>query len=64
MSALTIHTIATLLLKLSYLAVGVLLCYLGRDLLLKGVTAQFEGEGESSRVKLRVLTSSPGLVFR
>lgn len=57
------HTIASIVLKLAYLASGLLLAYLGKDLLEKGVRGSFAGEGQVASTRLRLVTSSPGVVF-
>jgi hypothetical protein len=57
------HTIAAVILKLAYLATGLILCFIGKGLLEKGITGGFKGEGETASYKFRIVTSSPGLVF-
>jgi hypothetical protein len=56
-------TWAAVLLELAYLACGILLCFLGQHLLVKGVRGDFLGEGQVASRQFRLLTSSPGLVF-
>ncbi|HET9387406.1 MAG TPA: hypothetical protein VFO67_19880 [Gemmatimonadales bacterium] len=55
--------VGTILLDIAAFATGVLLCYFGKDLLEKGITGSFSGEGQVSSTQFKVLTSSPGLVF-
>ncbi len=63
MPAQLIHTIAAVVLKIAYLATGIILSLLGKSLIEKGVTATFSGEGALASTKIKILTSSPGLVF-
>jgi hypothetical protein len=50
-------------LKISYLLTGLAVCFIGKDLLIKGISSKFTAEGETSSKKLRIITTSPGLVF-
>ena len=54
---------AVIALKLAHLVAGVIICFLGKSLLIRGVRADFLGEGEIDSKKLRIVTSSPGLIF-
>ncbi len=56
-------TTAALIVKIAYLASGLVLCFLGKGMLEKGIVADFIGEGEVASRKLRIVTSSPGIVF-
>ena len=57
------HIISTLILDVAYLATGIALCIIGKGLLEKGISGRFLAEGEIESKKLRIATSSPGLVF-
>jgi hypothetical protein len=63
MNYMLIHTIAAVILKLAYLGVGLLLCFIGERLLVKGVYGQTTIEGEIAGGKWKLLTASPGIVF-
>jgi len=52
-----------ILLKLAYLAAGVALCFIGKRLVEKGYQTKFEGEGAVSSTSVKLVTTSPGLVF-
>jgi hypothetical protein len=56
-------TAAAVLVKLAYLATGLVVCFLGKGMLEKGVSADFLGEGQIASRKLRIVTSSPGILF-
>src|SRR3989442_15885072 len=58
-----LHTIAAVILEVAHLATGVALCLLGKSLLEKGIRADFFGEGEVASKKIRLMTSSPGIIF-
>lgn len=58
-----IHTIAAVILKIAYLIVGCLLCFMGQRLLEKGVEGRTKLAGEVAGKKWVLLTSSPGIVF-
>ena len=60
---MTEELVFVVLLKLFQLSAGIILCFVGKSLLEKGVRADFFGEGEILSKKLRIITSSPGLVF-
>jgi hypothetical protein len=57
------HTVAAVILEIAYLVSGVILCYLGKGLLEKGITGGFHGEGEIVSNKFKLITSSPGIVY-
>jgi len=57
------HTIAAIVMEVAYLATGLILCFVGKILLEKGIKGDFTGEGEVASKKFRIVTSSPGLVF-
>jgi hypothetical protein len=63
MNQYTLHTLAAIIFEIAHLATGVALCILGKSLLEKGIRADFLGEGEIASKKIRLLTSSPGIVF-
>ena len=58
-----IHTIASVLLEISYLATGIVLCMIGNSLIKKRISSDFHAEGEFDSKKFKLITSSPGLVF-
>jgi len=58
-----IHTMATVIMEIAYLVTGIILCVIGKRLLEEGISGKFLAEGEVSSKKLRIITSSPGLVF-
>ncbi len=58
-----IHTIAAVLLELSYLCVGLLLCLMGQRLLERSVTGSTKIEGEIAGGTWKLLTTSPGIVY-
>ena len=55
--------LAPVLLELAYLGCGLTLCFLGKGLLEKGISGQFQGSGAVASHRFRLVTSSPGLVF-
>lgn len=55
--------LAAIVVKLAYLFSGLTLCLVGKSLLEKGISAHFRGEGEIASRKLRIVTSSPGIIF-
>ena len=55
--------LGTIFLDIAAFATGIFLCYLGKDLLEKGISGSFIGEGEVASTQFKVITSSPGLVF-
>lgn len=55
--------VAVVSLRVAYLAVGLGLCWIGRSLIERGVSADFKGEGAVARFRFKVVTASPGLVF-
>lgn len=63
MSNMLIHTIAAVLLEISYLGVGLLLCFMGQRLLERGVESRTKVEAEIVGNKWMLLTSSPGIIF-
>ena len=58
-----IHTIAAVILKIAYLIVGCLLCFMGQRLLEKGIEGRTKIEGDVAGKKWTLLTSSPGVVY-
>ncbi len=58
-----IHTFASVIMEIAYLATGIILCMIGKGLLEKGISGKFLAEGEVASKKFRLITSSPGLVF-
>ena len=58
-----IHTTASIIMEIAYLATGIILCMIGKSLLEKGISSKFVAEGEVVSKKFRLITSSPGLVF-
>jgi len=57
------HILANLIQELAYLVSGLIICFIGKSLLEKGITGKFSGEGEMASNKVRIVTSSPGIVF-
>jgi hypothetical protein len=57
------HMLFTVILDLGYLAAAIALCLIGKSLLEQGITGKFLADGEVASKKLRIATSSPGLVF-
>ncbi len=55
--------VAAVIVKVAYLVSGLVICFIGKSLLEKGITADFHGEGEIASRKLRIVTSSPGIIF-
>lgn len=55
--------VAGLIVKLAYLATGLVVCFIGKGLLEKGISGKFFGEGGGASQSFRIATSSPGLVF-
>lgn len=60
---MTIPILSAIVLDILYLTAGIIICYIGKSLLEKGITGKFVGEGEVATKKFRIVTSSPGLVF-
>ncbi|MFX0067361.1 MAG: hypothetical protein ACFFC7_35010 [Candidatus Hermodarchaeota archaeon] len=60
---MTTEALLILIIKFAQLGTGLVLCFLGKVLLEKGVRADFFGEGEIASKKLRIITSSPGIIF-
>jgi len=58
-----VHIVATVFLRLAYLAAGLILAHIGRGLLEKGIRGDFAGEGEIASRKFKIITSSPGILF-
>jgi len=54
---------AIVALRVAYLAIGFGLCLIGRSLIERGVSANFEGQGAITSMRFKVVTASPGLVF-
>ena len=52
-----------ILLKVAYLTCGIILCLIGNNLIRKGIETKFEGEGSFAKNSIRIVTTSPGLVF-
>jgi hypothetical protein len=57
------YLVVIVVLEIVYLAVGLILCVIGKSLLEKGITGQFTAGGEVASRSFRIATSSPGLVF-
>ena len=57
------HIIASVVLRLAYLATGLLFCYFGKGLLEKGICGSFSADGAAASNKFKIVISSPGLVF-
>lgn len=51
------------LLKVAYLATGLTLCIIGKNLIEKKLETKFEGEGSVAKTSFKIITTSPGLVF-
>ncbi|MBC8376633.1 MAG: hypothetical protein H8E26_11365 [FCB group bacterium] len=51
------------LLKVAYLACGLTLCIIGKNLIKKKFETKFEGEGLIAKTSFKIATTSPGLVF-
>jgi hypothetical protein len=65
-TALLMHLItvlAIILFKIAALIVGYLLAKLGYDLLIKGITGQFQFKGDFKGVKADIVSASPGTLF-
>lgn len=56
------HTISAVLLEISYLATGIILCIIGQRLLIQGIEAKTKIDG-SIAGKWSLFTTSPGVVF-
>lgn len=52
-----------ILLKIAYVAVGLVLCLLGKSLIEKKLEVNFRGEGSVGESTFKVVTTSPGLIF-
>lgn len=59
----TFRIFTSAILEVSYLVTGLIICIIGKSLLEKGITGKFTAEGEVASKRLRLITSSPGLVF-
>lgn len=57
------HIIAALALEILYISSGLILCIIGKNMLEKGIKADFSADGEIANKKFRIITSAPGLVF-
>ncbi|HZR69749.1 MAG TPA: hypothetical protein VFB01_11920 [Burkholderiales bacterium] len=51
------------LLKAAYLFTGLVLCLVGKSLIEKKLQSRFQGEGSISKSSIKVVTTSPGMVF-
>lgn len=51
------------LLKIAYLATGLILFVIGKNMIEKKLETKFEGEGSFNKSSFKIATTSPGLVF-